>query len=138
MLADVSTIRRIALTLSLGAALLGGVAPVAAAAAGAGANLVQEAEKAGQEEATKTTTTAATTTSSETSGGSGVNVTLILGLVAAVVLLGGIAFVIVRDARSVAPVPDGPPTPGSRNPEARLRKRRAQAKAARRQRKRNR
>ncbi|HUN79809.1 MAG TPA: hypothetical protein VMU32_12855 [Solirubrobacteraceae bacterium] len=134
-----STPRRIALTLSLGAVLLGGIAPaaVAAATAGAGGNLVQEAEQAGQEEATKTTTTTATT-GSETSGGSGVNFTLIIGLAAAIVLLGGIAFVIVRDARSVAPVAEGPPTPGSRNPEARLRKRRAQAKAARRQRRRNR
>lgn len=137
MLADVSIVRRIALTLCLGAALLGAVAPAAGAAAASG-NLVQEAEKAGQEEATTAKTTAATTTSSETSGSSGVNFTLILGLVAAIVLLGGIAFVIVRDARSVAPVVDGPPTPGSRNPEARLRKRRAQAKAARQQRKRNR
>ncbi len=55
------------------------------------------------------------------------------------VLLGGIAFFIVRDARSVAPVVDGLAGAGSAQERAaRLRKRRAKAKAARRQRKRNR
>jgi len=54
------------------------------------------------------------------------------------VLLLGIAFLIVRDARRVAPASDEMQTGGSRDPAARLRKRRAQAKAARRQRKRNR
>jgi hypothetical protein len=55
------------------------------------------------------------------------------------VLLGGIAFFIVRDARSVAPVGDALAAGGSaQDRAARLRKRRAKAKAARRQRKRNR
>jgi hypothetical protein len=58
----------------------------------------------------------------------------------AVVLLLGIGFVVMRDARKVAPVGDGPvgESRPSRDPAARLRKRRAQAKAARAQRKRNR
>ncbi len=55
-------------------------------------------------------------------------------------LLMGIAFVIVRDARRVAPATEGELVEGStpRHSEAALRKRRAKAKAARRQRKRNR
>ncbi len=63
---------------------------------------------------------------------------MIFALIAAGLLLGGVAFVIVRDARSRAPVVEGAITGGTRNPEARLRKRRARAKAARQQRKRNR
>jgi hypothetical protein len=56
------------------------------------------------------------------------------------VLLIGIAFVIVRDARRVASVGDGNLASGgaARDSAARLRQRRAKAKAARRQRKRNR
>ena len=77
-------------------------------------------------------TTATTETSSKTS------TPMILALIVGGLVLGGIAFVIVRDARSVAPVVEGLVTGGTRNPEGRLRKRRAQAKAARRQRKRHR
>jgi hypothetical protein len=87
----------------------------------------------------KTAGTAAKT-STETTGGaqeSKTSTPMIMALVAGVLVLGGIAFVIVRDARSVAPVVEGV-TGGTRNPEGRLRKRRAQAKAARRQRKRHR
>jgi hypothetical protein len=58
--------------------------------------------------------------------------------VAAVALLIGIAYMILRDAHSVAPVSDGPIGGGTRDPAARLRKRRRKAKAARQQRKRNR
>jgi ABC-type spermidine/putrescine transport system permease subunit II len=88
----------------------------------------------------KETTTAAKTTTAEqaASSSSGVSGLLIFALVAGGLLLGGIAFVIVRDARSVAPVTEGVPSGGTRNPEARLRKRRARAKAARQQRKKNR
>jgi hypothetical protein len=82
--------------------------------------------------ATKTTGTETTESSSKTS------TPMILALVAAALLLGGVAFVIVRDARSRAPVVEGALTGGTRNPEARLRKRRARAKAAKQQRKRNR
>jgi hypothetical protein len=60
--------------------------------------------------------------------------------VAAVLLLIGIAFVIVRDARKVAPAGDPQLSAGvaSSNWAAKQRKRRAKAKAARQQRKRNR
>jgi len=63
----------------------------------------------------------------------------LLALGAAVLLLVGIAFLIVRDARSVAPAGDAPlGTGGSRrDTAAMMRKRRAKAKAARRQRKQN-
>jgi hypothetical protein len=81
------------------------------------------------------TTTTATTATQESS--SGTNTAQVAALALGVLLLGGVAFVIVRDARSVAPVVEGA-TGGTRNPEGRLRKRRAQAKAARQQRKRHR
>src|ERR1700722_13232979 len=90
---------------------------------------------AGEEESTATTATTASGTSlSSVSTG----VVIPVGIVC-IVLLGGIAFLILRDARSVAPVGDGL---GSRSTAqehaARRRKRRAKTKAARQQRKRNR
>ncbi|MGA2164604.1 MAG: hypothetical protein ABSH36_09040 [Solirubrobacteraceae bacterium] len=84
----------------------------------------------------KTTPTTATTATTETS--SKTSTPMIMAVVALFVVLGGIAFYILRDARSVAPVVEGGMTGGTRNPEGRLRKRRAQAKAARQQRKRHR
>jgi hypothetical protein len=90
---------------------------------------------AGEEESTATTATTAsgTSLSSVPSG-----VVIPIGIVC-ILLLGGIAFLILRDARSVAPVGDGL---GSRSTAqehaARRRKRRAKTKAARQQRKRNR
>ena len=84
-----------------------------------------------------TTTTASTSTSTQESS-SGANTAEVLALIAGGLLLVGIAFMILRDARSVAPVTEGLATGGTRNPEGRLRKRRAQAKAARLQRKRHR
>lgn len=93
-------------------------------------------EGGGEEEEAATPTTA--TTSSATSGGVSTSVLVPIFIVGAA-LLGGIAFFIVRDARSVAPAGDGLGGGGSsRDQAARLRKRRAKAKAARRQRKRNR
>lgn len=92
------------------------------------------------QKALKSKTAGKTASSTETTGGaqeSKTSTPMIMALVAGVLVLGGIAFVIVRDARSVAPVVEGA-TGGTRNPEGRLRKRRAQAKAARRQRKRHR
>jgi hypothetical protein len=87
--------------------------------------------------ATPTTTpTTATTATTETS--SDTSTPMIMAVVALFIVLGGIAFYILRDARSVAPVVEGGMTGGTRNPEGRLRKRRAQAKAARLQRKRHR
>ena len=67
--------------------------------------------------------------------------TILIAIVAAVVLLSGIAFVIARDARRVAPATDadlGRRTVRGRDPAVTMRKRRAKAKAARQQRKRNR
>ncbi len=90
----------------------------------------------GEEEAT--TPTISTPSSASTSGGVSTGVLLPIFIVGAV-LLGGIAYFIVRDARGVAPVVDGFGNAGSAQERAaRLRKRRAKAKAARRQRKRNR
>jgi hypothetical protein len=88
-----------------------------------------------EEESTATTATTASGTSLSTVS---TGVVIPVGIVC-IVLLGGIAFLILRDARSVAPVGDGL---GSRSTAeehaARRRKRRAKTKAARQQRKRNR
>jgi hypothetical protein len=92
----------------------------------------------GGEEEASTTPTTSTASNTSTSGGVSTGVLLPIFIVGAI-LLGGIAFFIVRDARSVAPVVDGFGDAGSAQERAaRLRKRRAKAKAARRQRKRNR
>jgi hypothetical protein len=89
----------------------------------------------GEEEATPTPTTPTATSSSS---GISTSVLIPIGAVGGVLLL-GIAFFIVRDARSVAPAGDGFGGGGSaRDRAARQRKRRAKAKAARQQRKRNR
>ena len=87
-----------------------------------------------------TPTKTATTASTETNSSSNSSTVVVLALLAAGALLVGIAFVIVRDARRVAPVTDAELAEGgpARDSAARLRRRRAQAKAARRQRKRNR
>ena len=91
----------------------------------------------GQTETTPTQTTATTSVES-TSNSKG---TILLAIGAAVLLLGGIAFMIVRDARNVAPAGDGLLGGGGsgaqRDTAAMMRKRRAKAKAARQQRKQN-
>jgi hypothetical protein len=122
-----------------------GVVPAALAAAAAGGssgeNAFSELSRGGEgeEEASTKTKTSTTGSASSTKSGTSTGTVLVLGVGAAVVLLGGIAFVIMRDARSVAPVGDGPVTGRpARDPGVTLRKRRAKAKAARRQRKRNR
>ena len=89
---------------------------------------------------TPTATTPATAATSSASN-TGTSKTLILGAAgAAVVLLSGIAFVIVRDARRVAPASDLDlvEARSSHDTAVRLAKRRAKAKAARQQRKRTR
>jgi hypothetical protein len=98
------------------------------------------AAKAAQEEETKSAATTPANGRRETGTSSPLPGPLVLlGVGAAAALLLGIAFVIVRDARTVAPVVEGAASGGgSRNAEARLRKRRAKARAARQQRKRNR
>jgi predicted PurR-regulated permease PerM len=83
------------------------------------------------------TTTATTATTATTETSSKTSTPMIMAVVALFVVLGGIAFYILRDARSVAPVVEGAATGGTRNPEGRLRRRRAQAKAAKQQRKRH-
>ena len=90
---------------------------------------------AGEEESTITTpTTASGTALSSISTGVVIPVAIVC-----IVLLGGIAFLILRDARSVAPVGDGLASRSTAQEHAaRRRKRRAKTKAARQQRKRNR
>ncbi len=88
--------------------------------------------------AAKPTTTSTTATTATTETSSKTSTPMIMAVVALFVVLGGIAFYILRDARSVAPVVEGVATGGTRNPEGRLRRRRAQAKAAKQQRKRHR
>lgn len=89
----------------------------------------------GTEGETESKTSSTTTSNSKSTG------LLLLGLIAAGALIAGIAFMILRDARRVAPVPEGQLTAQgrpARDMAAMMRKRRAKAKAARRQRKRNR
>jgi hypothetical protein len=91
---------------------------------------------------TPTTATTATTASTATTESEPHNSRSIILIVAgaAVLLLSGVAIVIVRDARKFAPASEAEFGEGStpRHTEAALRKRRAKAKAARMQRKRNR
>ncbi len=88
-------------------------------------------------EASKTT---ATTASSSTNEPTNSHTTVFIALGAAVLLLSGIAFVIARDARKVAPAGDVEAIErgASRDSAAKHARRRAKAKAARQQRKRNR
>jgi hypothetical protein len=124
------------LTALLALAGVGALAPVAVAAnLGNGSALNELTE--GQPEETKTSTTTASTSTSEPTNN---HTVILLVLAAAVLLLSGIAFVIVRDARRVAPATEREMIQGSSASDTavRLRKRRAKAKAARKQRKRNR
>jgi beta-lactamase regulating signal transducer with metallopeptidase domain len=125
----------LALLLALSVLVLSGPAALAATSGGNAFGELTE----GQSEPAKTASTAATTRAS-TSETTNSQTLIILALVAAVLLLIGIAFVIARDARKVAPAGDPELAAGlaSRDWAARQRKRRAKAKAARQQRKRNR
>lgn len=117
-------------------------APGARAASIEGGNSFSELSQKAQEQETSTSEEKTTTTGSETgkessSTGKG---TIFIGAGAALVLLLGIAYVIVRDARRVAPagaedIDDGP---RGRDPAVQMRKRRAKARAAKKQRKKNR
>jgi uncharacterized protein HemX len=93
-----------------------------------------------QQETTPTQTTASTASTESTSSSSSSGTLIVLATGVAIVLLVGIAYMIFRDARKVAPAGEGQlaEVSGARRPATRLHKRRAQAKAARRQRKRNR
>jgi hypothetical protein len=94
-------------------------------------------QKAQEQEATKTTATTTTTVKKETGTSRS---TIFIGIGAAIVLLLSIAYVIVRDARKRAPADDPGDVEARVNRDIALhqRKRRAKAKAARQQRKRNR
>jgi hypothetical protein len=115
-------------------ALVLAVPASAPAALGGGSSFSELTE--GQTETTPTETTTTTTSAASTSNSKG---TILLAGAAALLLLGGIAFLIVRDARSVAPAGDGLLGKGgsAHDTAAMMRKRRAKAKAARRQRKQN-
>ncbi len=120
--------------LSLACAL----APAALAVGGSGeSGAFNELSQGGSQEAT---TTQKTETTGSTGSTSNSKKTVVIALGAAIALLLAIAFVIVRDARRVAPATD-PQVAEARSAHdsaAALRKRRAKAKAARRQRKRTR
>jgi hypothetical protein len=112
--------------------LSGASAPAGFAASLGGGNALSELTEGGASETTET----ATTSESEPHNSKSL---LLLGGGAAVLLLMTVAFVIVRDARRVAPVGDGEIVDAvPRRSEAAMRRRRAKAKAARQQRKRNR
>ena len=115
------------------------------AASAAGGSAFSELTEGGKQTSTATTPTTTTTktesTASTTTSNTDTSSVLLLGLIAAGALIAGIAFMILRDARRMAPIPDGQVTAEgrpARDVAAMMRKRRAKAKAARRQRKRNR
>jgi hypothetical protein len=133
--------RRIAslsITALLALALCLLTAPAALSATSTNGNAFHELTE-GQAEGAKTAT-AASVSHGSSSQATNSQTLIILAMVAAVALLVGIAFVIARDARKVAPAGDPELTAGlaSRDWAARQRRRRAKAKAARQQRKRNR
>jgi hypothetical protein len=130
------------LLLALMAALLMPGAALAAGESVEGGSSLSELQQKAEEPETETTTTATTATSEgETGEPKNSDKTLVLVLGAAVVLLSAITFVIVRDARRVAPAAEADMV-GERRASAdrmvRHQKRRAKAKAAKAQRKRNR
>jgi predicted PurR-regulated permease PerM len=113
-------------------------APLAMSAGLGGSNSFNELTKT-EPEAARTQTVSGQS-NAETSGSSNSKSLLLVGGVVAVALLGGIAFVIMRDAGRFAPAGDAQLTEARsrRDAAARVRRRRAQAKAARHHRKRNR
>jgi uncharacterized protein HemX len=137
-----SAAARAACVVLLLALVAGTGAPAAFSAGVAGGNSFNELTEGGSEAATPTTPTTATTTETTAKAESTSNSqTVILAATGvAIVLLVGIAFVIVRDARRVAPAGDVDMVEArsARDVAVRARKRRAKAKAARQQRKRNR
>jgi hypothetical protein len=123
-----------AAVLALGGA---GAQTALATSLGSGGALNELTEGSPEETSSTSSTSATSTTSKEPTNSNGV---LLLALGAAVVVLSGVAFVIVRDARRVAPAneADVVEARSAHDTAVRLRKRRAKAKAARQQRKRNR
>jgi hypothetical protein len=138
-----SASRRLAacsLCLTVAMVLAGLTAQSATSAGLGGGNALTELTQGQTETTASTPTTTGTTSAETTNSDSNSHLMLLLGVGAAVVLLGGIAFVIVRDARRVAPAGDADSLErgSSRGSAGQLRRRRAKAKAARQQRKRNR
>lgn len=115
-------------------------APLALAAASfeSGGALGNLTEGASEEQTTTPAKAANTGSSEETTHNSSSTVAIVIAIGA--VLLAGVAFVIIRDARRWAPAGDAElvEAGGSRHSPAALQRRRAKAKAARKQRKRNR
>jgi len=113
--------------------------PAAGAASLGGGNAFGELTKS-QPETTRTSATSSTRTNSSAAEPNNSHTLIFAATGAAVLLLSGIAVVIVRDARRVAPAgdPEAIERGLARDSAARLRRRRAKAKAARQQRKRNR
>jgi len=118
--------------------IAGALAPAALATSLGGSGALSELTKGSESEETTPTQTTATSATTETTNSSSGGVLVIAGG-AALLLLGGIAFLIMRDARRVAPAGDGLLGKGGSGHDtaAMMRKRRAKAKAARRQRKQN-
>jgi uncharacterized protein HemX len=123
-------------------ALLGFAASAAPAARAAGLGSEGALGKLTEEqpEETEAKTTSTTSTSAASSEPHNSSTLLLAGIGAAAVLLIGIVFLIMRDVRGVVPATEVDLLDGSatRHSEAAMRKRRAKAKAARQQRKRNR
>ncbi len=121
-------------------ALAGTPAPAALATSLNGSGALSELTKGSETEEAETTATTATKSSTSSSEPHDSKTVLVLGLAAAAVLLSGIVFVIMRDVRKVAPATTGEmlESGSTRRSEAAMRRRRAKAKAARQQRKRNR
>jgi H+/Cl- antiporter ClcA len=126
--------------LAVAAMLCGGAAgaPVALAANVEGGNAFNELSSKAQEE--ENTTSTATTTGTSESEAHNSNKTILIAVGVAIVLLVAIAAVIIRDARRVAPAGAEELAEGGsgRDHAVRRRNRRAKAKAARTQRKKNR
>jgi hypothetical protein len=138
-LAPTSRLRAWASCLLLVFALSGVPAPVAGAAGLGGGNPLTEGSAEPEATTSTPTTTTTATASTETSNTKSSSV-IVIALGAAVVLLAGITFVIIRDVRRVAPADDAEMAQRSSANDAAvaLRRRRAKAKAARQARKRNR
>ena len=111
--------------------------PSGGAAASEGNAFNELSSGAQQQEPTQTKTTETKGSTGQTSNS---KKTVVIALGAAIILLIAIASVILRDARKVAPAGDGPlaEARAARDTAATMRRRRAKAKAARQQRKRNR
>jgi hypothetical protein len=116
--------------------------PPTALAAGEGIDggSFNELSKATQEAQTQTQTTKTTTARTSESSSTNSHTVIWLGVGVAIALLCAIGFLIARDARRVAPAGDADlvEARSGHDTAVRMRKRRAKARAARQQRKRNR